>query len=139
MREPQRGGRQRCRQGLVVGRQVRYSRGRRGTGHGGGWVCRGVIRSRWQEPHEVEAAGVKARVMPRPHHQDLLGVVVQSGDTSRHADSEGNPGHADGDREEEEGNCQLVLTHLCRRCVAKYILGPFRLGTQRKGNKRILA
>lgn len=57
-----------------------YPWGRRGTGHGEGWVRGGVIRSRWQEPHKVEAAGVEARVTPRCHHQDLLGVVVQGGD-----------------------------------------------------------
>lgn len=53
--------------------------GRRGTGQGDGWVCRGVIRR--QEPHEVKAAGVEAGGTSGSHHQDLLGVVVQSGDT----------------------------------------------------------
>lgn len=81
MREPRSrsGARQRCHQGLVVGRQVGYPGGRRGAGSGEGRVCGSVIR--WQEPHEVEAAGVEARVTPRSHHQDLLGVVVQGGDT----------------------------------------------------------
>lgn len=124
MREPQRGGLQRRRQGLVVGRQVGYPWGRHGTGHGGGWVCRGVIRSRRQEPHEVEAAGVEAQVMPGSHHQDLLGVVVQCGDTGRHADSEGQPGHAEGDREGNLSAC--VDTAVQKVCNQIYILGPFR-------------
>lgn len=75
-------------------------------------VCGGVIRR--QEPHEVEAAGVEARVPPRPHHQDPLGVVVEGGDASRHADGEGEPGHTDGDAEEEERNTK------CFECVTKY-------------------
>lgn len=56
-----------------------YPGGRRGASHGEGWVRGSVIR--WQEPHEVEAAGVEARETPWSHHQDLLGVVVQGGDT----------------------------------------------------------
>ena len=52
--------------------------GRRGTSKSDGWVRWGVIR--WKEPHKVEAAGVEARGAPGSHHQDLLGVVVQSGD-----------------------------------------------------------
>lgn len=69
--------------------------GRRGTGQGDGGVPGGVIRR--QEPHEVKAAGVEAGDTSGAHHQDLLGVVVQGGDTGRHADSEGEPGHTDGD------------------------------------------
>lgn len=52
------------------------------TGQGDGWVWGGVIRSRWQEPHEVKAAAVEARVTPGSHHQHPLCVVVQSRDTS---------------------------------------------------------
>lgn len=78
VREPRSGGRWRCCRGLIIGRQVGDAGGRRGTGQGEGWVRRRVIR--WQEPHEVKAAGVEARVAPGSHHQDLLGVVVQGGD-----------------------------------------------------------
>lgn len=55
-------------------------RGRRGTGQGHGGVGRGVVWSWWQEP--VKTAGVEAGATPGSHHQDLLGVVVKSGDTS---------------------------------------------------------
>lgn len=81
--------------------------GRRGTGQGDGWVCRGVVRR--QEPRKGKAAGVEARVASGSHHQDLLGVVVQSGDAGRHADSEGEPGHTGGDTEEQEGNHKHAL------------------------------
>lgn len=80
VREPRSGGRQRCRRGLVVRRQVGDPGGRRGTGQGDGRVRRGVIRSRGQEPREVKAAGVEARGASGSHHQDFLGVVVEGGD-----------------------------------------------------------
>lgn len=69
-------------------------RGRQGWGEG--WVWRGVVGG--QDSHKVEAAGVEAGAPPGTHHQDLLSVVVEGGDSGRHADSEGNPGHT----EEEE-------------------------------------
>lgn len=53
---------------------------RRRTGQGDGRVRRRVIRSGWHEPQELKAAAVEARVAPGSHHQDLLGVVVESGD-----------------------------------------------------------
>lgn len=62
--------------------------------------------------------------MPGSHHQDLLGVVVQCGDTGRHADSEGQPGHAEGDREGNLSAC--VDTAVQNVCNQIYILGPFR-------------
>lgn len=58
---------------------------------------RGVIRSRRQEPHEVEAEG--SVVVPGSHHQDLLCVVVEGGDAGRHTDGEGQPRHTDDDKE----------------------------------------
>lgn len=72
-----------------------------GTGQGHGGVGRGVVRSRRQEP--VKAAGVEAGAAPGSHHQDLLGVVVERGDAGRHADSEGKPGHTDGDTGDTQG------------------------------------
>lgn len=74
-------------------------RGRQGTGNVGPRVGRGVVRSRWQESRKVKAARVETGGTPRTHHQDLFGVVVQGGDAGGHADSEGKPGHTDGDRE----------------------------------------
>ena len=56
-------------------------RGRQGIGQVDAWVWRGIVGSGWHEPHKVKAAGVEARVTPGFHHQDLLGVVVESGDT----------------------------------------------------------
>lgn len=76
----------------------RRRRRRQGAGEVGGWVWWRVIRSGWQESHEVKAAGVEAGDAPGPHHQDLFGVVVQGGDTCGHADGEGQPGHTGGDR-----------------------------------------
>lgn len=73
-----------------VGGQV----GDAGWGRWGAGVRRGVVRERRQEPREVEAAGVEVGVAPRPHHQHSLGVVVEGGDAGRHADGEGQPGHA---------------------------------------------
>lgn len=70
--EPRRSGRRR----LVVWRQVGDHGGRRRGGQGDGQVWGGVVGSRWQEAHEVKAAGVEAGATPGPHHQDLLGVVV---------------------------------------------------------------
>lgn len=86
VRQPLRGRRR-----LEVGRQVGDAGGGRGTG---GWVRGGRVRSWWQQPHQVEAAGVEVGVAPRLHHQDSLGVVVEGGDAGRHADSEGEPGDA---------------------------------------------
>lgn len=68
---------------------------------GNGWVWGGVVRSRWQEPHKVKAARVEVRGAPGTNHQDLFGVVVEGGDPRRHADSEGEPSHAEGRAEEQ--------------------------------------
>lgn len=88
---------------------------RRGAGR---WVSGGVVRDRWQQPHKVEAAAVEVGVAPRLHHQDSLGVVVEGGDAGRHADSEGDPGHA-GETEGGGGvggarrQAQGVQAHMC--------------------------
>lgn len=96
-----RGGRRRWRGrgwGLVVRRQMREAWGRRGAGQADGWRC--VVRSgRWQS-HKVEAAGIKAGDASGAHHQDLLGVVVESGHAGRHAHCEGKPRHTEGHRAE---------------------------------------
>lgn len=92
---------------LVVRRQVGDEWGGQRSGQADGRVWRCVVGGRWHEPHEVKAAGVEVGGAPGTHHQDLFGVVVQSGDTRRHADSEGKPGHADWRREEQQ-TCLLV-------------------------------
>lgn len=76
---------------LVVGGQVGYARrGRGGSGHGQGGAGGRVVGRQ----EEVEAAGVEGREAPGSHHQHVLGVVVEGGDAGRHADGEGEPGHA---------------------------------------------
>lgn len=136
VREPRHGGRQRCRRGLVVGGQVGDPRGGRGTGQGGGRV---VIR--WQEPHEVKAAGVEAGGAPGSHHQDLLGVVVEGGDAGWHADSEGEPGNTDGDTEGTgrvgnicvEGVYSCVTWSTAQRVRSHF--GPRKNATSRNSGK----
>lgn len=78
---------------LVVGGQVGYPRrGGRGSGRGQGGAG-GCVVGRQEE---VEAAGVEGGEAPGTHHQHVLGVVVEGGDAGRHADGEGEPGHANG-------------------------------------------
>lgn len=81
----------------------------RGTGQRGGRVPGGVVRR--QEPHKVEAAGVEGGGAAGPHHQHLLGVVVEGGDAGRHADGEGKPGHAAGHKEQQ-------ITSTCSACCS---------------------
>lgn len=60
-----------------------------GTVGGNGRVWRCVVGGRWWGASIDKAAGVQAEAASGPNHQDLLGVVVESGDSGRHADSEG--------------------------------------------------
>lgn len=89
VREPPGGDRGRR---LVVGREVGYPRRGRGRGRGQGGAGGRVVGRQ----EEVEAAGVEGGEAPGPHHQHVLGVVVEGGDAGRHADGEGEPGHAGG-------------------------------------------
>lgn len=76
----------------------------------------GVVWNRWQQPHKVEAAAVEVRVAPRLHHQDSLGVVVEGGDAGRHADSEGDPGHAG--ETEGGGGAHRIRLKVCKYTCA---------------------
>lgn len=89
VREPPGGDRGRR---LVVGGEVGYPRRGRGRGRGQGGAGGRVVGRQ----EEVEAAGVEGGEAPGPHHQHVLGVVVEGGDAGRHADGEGQPGHAGG-------------------------------------------
>lgn len=78
---------------LVVGGQVGYPRwGRGGSGSRQGGTGGRVVGRQ----EEVEAAGVEGGETPGSNHQHVLGVVVEGGDSGRHADGEGEPGHTGG-------------------------------------------
>lgn len=95
----------------------------------------GIVRNWWQQPHEVEAAGVEVGAAPRLHHQESLGVVVEGGDAGRHADSEGEPGDAgETDGGGEEGvephmwviNTQQQTRYVCLSqgfCLCVHVTG----------------
>lgn len=83
-------------------------RGGERSSQGDGWVWGGVVRSWWQESHKVKAARVEVGGAPGTHHQDLFGVVVEGGDTRRHADGEGKPGHAGGEESNNKHVCVYV-------------------------------
>lgn len=77
----------------------------------------GIVRNWWQQPHKVEAAGVEVGVAPRLHHQDSLGVVVEGGDARRHADGEGEPGHA-GETDGRGEPCTVSVLKVWKRICA---------------------